>query len=113
MAFSVGLARLGNKTELYRKLLRQFAEQLPGQREVITEAIMAGNIEEVRNVAHSIKGASGNLGLTELETASEALELAARTENFSNVFRRIDALDEALQRFLEVMAPSAAQAPQG
>jgi HPt (histidine-containing phosphotransfer) domain-containing protein len=108
MHFSAGLARLGNKVALYTSLLNQMAEQLPGQREAITEAIMFGKIEHVRHIANNIKGSAGNLALTELEDAADDLELAARTENFSNVFRRLEALDDALLRFMEAAVSSGA-----
>ena len=106
MQFSVGLSRLGNKAKLYATLLNKLAEQLPGQREAITEAIMFGKIDRIRQIAGHIKGSASNLALTGLEDAADDLELAARTESFSNVFRRLETLDEVLHNFMEAAASS-------
>lgn len=99
-----GLARVAGNQKLYLKLLRHVAGDASSTKEKLTAAIAEGDAQAVREIAHSLKGASANLSITDVAAAAEQLEFAAKAEDFSSLFTRLDALDEALQSFAAVVS---------
>lgn len=55
------LERVQDDKELLLELLDIFAEDFNDKRQKLGTAIETKNIEEVKGIAHSIKGASGNI----------------------------------------------------
>lgn len=98
-----GLARVAGNQKLYLKLLRHVAADAPVMREKLTSAVMAGDAQAVREAAHSLKGASGNLSVLKVQQAAEQLELAAKAEDFSSLMVHLDALEAALDDFVAVV----------
>ena len=98
-----GLTRVAGNKKLYVKLLRHIAAESPSTREKLTTAIMEGNTDAVREVAHSLKGASANLSATDVAAAAEKLEQAARAGDFSMLLIHLDALESALDAFVNVV----------
>ena len=70
--FADGVKRVVNNTKLYLNLLAKFKND--NKLEGIEAAIKAGDMEKARNAAHTLKGLSANLSLTELNKQSLALE---------------------------------------
>ena len=73
-----GLSRVGGNTQLYVKLLCKFRE---GQENAVPEiktALQSGNMETASQLAHSLKGVSGNLGMEGLYRAAAELEKAIK-----------------------------------
>lgn len=56
------LARLEGDTELYQELLSLYLRELPKLRDRLRDALLAGEITEIATAAHTLKGASDNLG---------------------------------------------------
>ena len=67
-----GLQRMMNNNKLYTKLLDKFKND-PSMAS-IESAMAEGNMENARAAAHSLKGISANLSLTELYKQSMELE---------------------------------------
>ena len=101
---ATGLTRVAGNKKLYVKLLRHVAADAPTTREKLSAAIMNGDAQIVREIAHSLKGASANLSITDVAAAAEHLELAAKGEDFSALFVHLDALEKALQQYIAVVA---------
>ena len=99
-----GLPRVANNKKLYKRLLLQMADNAPSFREKITAAIMTGDMDAVRENAHSLKGASGNLSVTKVYEYSEALEAAARTGDFPRVITALESLERALDAYEAAVA---------
>ncbi|MBI5900565.1 MAG: response regulator [Rhodocyclales bacterium] len=76
MAYGLGLVR-GN-VATYRKLLGMFVKSHGDAAAHIEQLRVGGDVEGVRRVAHSLKGAAGALGATELAQAAAALDAALR-----------------------------------
>jgi PAS domain S-box-containing protein len=76
--YEKALARVGGKQETYVRLTRMFIRNQEGIAELIAEALSAGDVEKARELAHSLKGVSGNLGATALFRAAMDLELSIR-----------------------------------
>ena len=101
---ATGLPRVAGNKKLYLKLLRHVAADSAATKEKLTAAIMDGNTEQVREIAHSLKGASANLSITDVAAAAEKLETAAKAGDFSTLMVHLDALETALESFVAVVA---------
>ena len=98
------LPRVAGNQKLYVKLLRHVAAEAPSTKEQMAAAIMAGNADQVRELAHSLKGSSANLSITEVAAAAEKLEQAAKAGDFNMVAAHLEALESALDAFVGVVA---------
>jgi PAS domain S-box-containing protein len=92
--FSVGhaLARMGQDLVLYRKLLQSFATNHASTSEHIQELLGHSDHESLYQLAHSLKGEAGNLGIDAICDAADTLAKAVR----SAVVNRLPALAQTL-----------------
>ncbi len=74
------LDRVSGDKELAREVLQLFLEDFPRQIEVLREALARSEAELVRRQAHTIKGASGNIGALALQGIALRFEKAADGE---------------------------------
>jgi len=80
-------------------VLDQFVQGLPGQIEAMSLAAQAGLWEELRRLAHRLKGAGGSYGYPSLTEAARGLEEAARAgdvEAAGMALGRLTALSRAV-----------------
>ena len=75
-----GLKRVAGNRRLYRSLLEQFAGKQSAASEQIKDAIRAGNLDQARGIAHTVKGVAGNLGIVSVQAAAEKIERATRKQ---------------------------------
>src|SRR5690349_11093255 len=68
------LARLGGDEALLSEVIRLFLEDCPVRLTAIKTAIDQEDAESLRDSAHALKGAAGNLAATGLVNAAAALE---------------------------------------
>lgn len=66
-----GLGRVRNNKKLYKRMLTMFLSG--GEFAALEEALAAGDMPKAAAAAHSIKGVTGNLSLTELYKISTEL----------------------------------------
>lgn len=97
------LPRVAGNQKLFLKLLRHVAAESPATKEKLSAAIMEGNADQVREIAHSLKGSSANLSITDVAAAAEKLELAAKAGDFSMLLTHLDAMEAALDAFVGVV----------
>jgi len=97
------LPRVAGNKKLFLKLLRHVAAESPSTKEKLAEAIAEGNADLVREIAHSLKGSSSNLSLTDVAAAAESLEQAAKVGDFGMLLVHLDTLEAALESFVEVV----------
>ncbi len=69
-----GLARLGGKEKLYRRILIDFLTNFADYPGKIRAALEAQDLKEARILAHTIAGAAGNVSAVELRTIALAVE---------------------------------------
>jgi two-component system sensor histidine kinase/response regulator len=74
----VGLRTMNGKWPSYERLLRVFAESHRSDLAWLRQRHAAGEAEEARRIAHSLKGAAGALGALTLRDRAAALELALK-----------------------------------
>jgi PAS domain S-box-containing protein len=73
-----GLKSVGGKMPTYLRVLRLLVEHHRKDPQRLTEALADNDLEEVKHLAHTLKGAIGNLGATEVEELAEAVNLAIK-----------------------------------
>jgi signal transduction histidine kinase/response regulator of citrate/malate metabolism len=69
-----GLSRLRGNVESYLSLLRQFDRGHRCDMDKINNALSNSDFDEVKLIAHTLKGVSGTLGLVQIEALSQKLE---------------------------------------
>src|SRR5690554_6632046 len=74
--FEGALNRLNHNVELYTRLVGQLVEQYRHSAMAVSEFIAKGKYEEAKRYFHTLKGASGNLGLNNLHKKASILEQA-------------------------------------
>ncbi len=72
------LARLDGDAALGREILAVFLQDTPGRLAALEEAVHGGRSDEVRVLAHALKGAAANVGALAVSQAAQAVEKAAR-----------------------------------
>jgi len=69
-----GIKRVGGNSCLYRKLLSRFVRDFAGYGIEIRKNIEKGEYQSAERLAHTIKGASGNLGAERIQGAASQLD---------------------------------------
>ncbi|MBF0186921.1 MAG: transporter substrate-binding domain-containing protein [Magnetococcales bacterium] len=99
---TIGLRRVGDNGKLLRKLLMEFRQDYRNGMERLHSALEQDRSEEGRRLAHTVKGAAGNLGAEALSAAALALESALKEGRpHASV---LTAFDEALSLVVEGIA---------
>ena len=75
-----GLALVRGKAASYRRLLTMFLEEHGGDSERLQRTLDADDRQEMRRLAHTLKGAAGTLGAIAVQEAAAALQAAIRQE---------------------------------
>ena len=88
-----------------------FLQDLPRQLAALRSALDASDRDEVRRLAHTIKGSAANLSASRLREAAHEMERAAATEPmdavrrmFTDLSRRFDLLADILKRKFQIRA---------
>jgi two-component system sensor histidine kinase/response regulator len=97
----VALNRFGDDKEFFKEMVDEFLNYAPKQLEILTKAIERGDAKVVEREAHSIKGASGNLGAKHIADLSLQLELLGRTKDLAGAEEIIDNLKSELKHLEE------------
>ncbi|GAG84760.1 unnamed protein product, partial [marine sediment metagenome] len=71
-----GIARVGGSVGSYQRVLRKFCDNQASSIEQLRAAVKAGDQELAVRTAHSLKGAAGALGITEVQELAAELEIA-------------------------------------
>lgn len=96
------LSRLLNKEILLEKICRMFTETAPKKFNELKKLLDEKDYEQVRQVAHSLKGLCGELSASTLRQAFSEIELQAKSGQL-NVDEQIAFLDENLPKLLSEM----------
>ncbi len=100
------LSRTMNDESLARNIIDLFIKTTPDDMAKLRAAVIEGNLADVKLVAHSIKGATSNIGGERLATAASKVEMAAsegKTKHLEtmvkNLERNYDELITTLKAF--------------
>ncbi len=73
-----GLRNVGGKMATYLKILRLLIEHHGNDPQQLTQALAVNDLTEVKRLAHTLKGAIGNLGATRVEEMTEMVNFAIK-----------------------------------
>ena len=107
------LARVGGDQDLMRDVVRLFLEDCPVRLAAIRAAIIAGDMDGLRNAAHALRGAAGTLsasGLVEAASVLERIGAEKRTEAVEAAWKTLNAQAAQLAAALQTMEGAAAYA---
>ena len=106
------LKRVRNKHERLVRLVSIFLDDIDSQRVALERAAESDSIDDVRSLAHALKGVAANLGLINVVETLKALEYAARDGECDEFVRLLTsvsvAIEEAktpLKQFVEASLP--------
>jgi PAS domain S-box-containing protein len=113
--WSAALEQVGNDGDLLRELAQVFLEEYPGWLEELAGAVEANQAAVVRRLAHTVKGAAGQLGAERAREAAQRLErlgqegrLADAAGSLAELCREIEHLKPVLSEFVRgAPAPAA------
>jgi two-component system sensor histidine kinase/response regulator len=100
----VGLRRAMGKPDLYRNLLRRFAEGERRTLERLAAALQDEHWPEAQRLAHTTKGVAGQIGAAALQDSAAALEDAIRAQAPPDQLQaRLQALRQQLEPLLQAL----------
>jgi two-component system, sensor histidine kinase and response regulator len=105
-----GLRRAAGNKRLYRDLLTQFVSKQESAAQRIRAALESGNRHHAERLAHSLKGAAGNLGIQQVFSAAGTLETAL-SKSLDDVEDLVKKLAAALDRQFRAIRESLKATP--
>ena len=93
--------RLGLEKEEFLELAELFLETGASDIGRLEAALQEENVDEVVKSSHSIKGASGNLGFTEIFEVAKGVELNARANSLEGATEAVNTLKSHLDQLAE------------
>ena len=94
----------GGDTEFLKELADLFNADYPQKLAGISRAIEEKGFEAIDKTAHSLKGASGNLGLSHVYELAFEIEKMGKAENIEGIDKIYQELEEELERFKEFVS---------
>ena len=104
-----------NRSELLRRLLDDeamageiisgFLEDIPRVTASLAEALATGDIAAAELLAHTVKGAAGNIGAESMRSVAFGLEMAARSGDTASAAAFMKSLEQEFERVKKEMRP--------
>ncbi|MCK9381777.1 MAG: PAS domain S-box protein [Sulfuritalea sp.] len=98
---ALGIRTLNDNAAAYTRLLRRYAITHANDISQLSQQLAANKREEARRIAHTLKGASGNLGATTVQRMAAELEAALKQGGDA---ARIEPLAAAAEAELQTLA---------
>ncbi|MGY6277803.1 Hpt domain-containing protein [Methylomonas sp. MgM2] len=99
-----GLKRCLGKWPFYKRMLLLFYQQYQTYAETIQTSIEQQAYDEVRTLAHGIKGSAGNIGAIQLNQDAAALEQACVIGTGDDIIRQFQSFKHSLNEVLSSLA---------
>ncbi|MFQ6037405.1 MAG: Hpt domain-containing protein [Candidatus Aminicenantales bacterium] len=97
---SEALERIGGDESFLQELLSIYAEDYLEKYPQLEKAISEQDFETIKEIGHSLKGSSGNLGLNRLQETCYAIELSGRERNLERAKQNVLLLAREFLRLL-------------
>ncbi len=78
------LDRMDGDVELLKNIIQIYLEDIPTQIQSLQQALEQNDEQLIQHLAHTIKGASGNIGAAALQKTANQMEIAAKKEDLSS-----------------------------
>lgn len=96
------MERVQDDKELLLELLDIFQEDFVGKRQTLETAVKSNDIAKIKEVAHSLKGASGNISAKDMHANFLKLEQAVKNNDLGQlgpILKEVDAQFELIKQF--------------
>jgi len=97
------LKRLGGDTQFYDEIIDVFLQDVPKQIRTLEDAINQGDAIIVHRQAHTLNGASANIGAVGLEEVAFQLERASGKQDLSQAVGILDCIKTEFNRFQHML----------
>jgi two-component system sensor histidine kinase/response regulator len=105
------IQRIGNDGDLFRNMLRWFRDGHSDYVRSMRAAMAAHDYSVAQRLAHTLKGAAGDIGATRLREAARRLETALLSHPTAVPSAQLDEVDALLMQQLVEIAPAIAPMP--
>lgn len=97
---SEAICRLGGLENLYIKSVKRFQNSYSDSNVVLSGLINQEKYEEAKNFAHSLKGLTATLGMKDLHSCSEAIEIAIKEGRYNDLPLLLQSYDYSLRQVI-------------
>jgi len=87
------MERVQDDKELLVELLDIFQEDFVGKRQALGDAVKNNDVTKIKEVAHSLKGASGNISAKEMHANFLKIEQSAKNNDISGITPILQVID--------------------
>ena len=98
------MARLMDDNNLVRMVVESFIEDIPRQIDLLKGYLETGDDSRIEHQAHTIKGASANVGGDRLQSVAHLMEKAAKSGDFNAVRGQIPEMEAQFDTLRQAMA---------
>jgi PAS domain S-box-containing protein len=95
--FDAFMERISNDKEIAIRVMMVFLKDAQKLKEVLRRSIAINDLNAVKINAHSLKGASGNIGLVHVKELAAVIEHAANDDNSSSISLTMPRLEKRIQ----------------
>ena len=103
MNFTALAENVGLEEDEFIEMAELFVEISVSDLQRLQSAVDQENMKEVVEAAHSIKGASGNMGFMEIYEVTKGLEMNARENKLDGAAEAVGSIKEMLDRIGETI----------
>ncbi len=93
------LARVGGDEAILNEILGVFLEDALDQMELLDKALMNNDAEALRRQAHSLKGASGNVGALAVQRIASQIEASGQQNELNRAIRLLPEIRAEYEKF--------------
>ena len=95
------MERVQDDKELLMELLQIFLEDYVEKKKLLDEAVAKGDLEQIKSIAHGMKGASGNISAKKLRASFLDLEQTAKAQDFAKAGQTLNTIDAQINELKE------------
>jgi CheY-like chemotaxis protein len=99
------MERLGGREEMLGHFFAMFTKDVTSSLKLLQAAVMSDDREQIRNNAHTIKGASANISALRVREVAAAMESYAREGKTGDAARLLPKLTQELNTFNQEITP--------
>ena len=103
MDFNISAQRLGLDLDEYLELIQLFLETGKNDLNGLGDAVSANDIQTIVERSHSLKGASGNLGINEIYEIARDIEARARNNSFEGINESVMQIKENFKEIVNLL----------
>ena len=103
MDFKIPAQRLGLEVEEYIELIELFLETGGEDLKRLVDALINNDAKTVIERSHSLKGASGNLGLVEIYEKAKDIENRSRDNNLEGIENSVNEIKQHIKNIVTAL----------